>query len=1090
MRALFLKDSCKIQKSSGEKNLTVNIPISNSFVLTKNAREKVDFQRNSFSVSLFFWWKKLITFQHYFSSFPEESVKIFLLNILSQISCAAASAPFPSEMKVSDLNGENGFAVLGNAFSDSTGAAFASGDFNQDGFNDWLVSSPGVSSGSKVAAGETSLIWGREGNWSSSVALLNITGVTFRGISSGDRSGTYIISCDLNGDGIPEIVISAPYASPLNRLMAGEIYVIKGHSGVWNSTIDLSQLDGQNGFTIYGINPSDLTGNTLACVDINSFRKALLIGTGNYQPNGASFLVYSTSAWNKTLDLSTNGVIILGENPGDMAGFAVANIGDMNRDGRAAFAIGAPGYTQGIGAAYIIFDGNNLSATFSLSELNGQNGYKLLGIPSGSGFGSALTELHNFYADSKVSLAIGAPGSNSFPNTCFVAVWNLQTPFLNQPIHLLSETNNSIIFAGENKGDLCGFAVADLGSFNGGKYSSLIIGAPGVSHLRGGAYVVFGQETFWNSTISLSALGNKGLKINGTNPGDLLGKTVGDLSYFNKVDFHNLALGAPGAKNTAGSAYVLFGLSSPELAANRMEILQGKPLVLSSQNFAALYLNVSLPTLIFEIRGLHNGYFARRNQTQTALSWFYQSEIAAEQILFLPDGGRYSPLCEISVLNQFSRSAYQPCQINFYSKPKLSCDVLSINQNQTITLTSQNFNATDSRTKMSEILLNITDVQNGYFIVNGYKMPSSFLMNQSDVMQLLVQFSQNGSGNAPFYFLSAINAKGLIDGPVSCVSNFWSLPRFEENAITINQGQSHLLSSKDLNVTDARTPFYNLQFIITDIQHGNFSNTSYVLREPVSFKQSDVAKNEISFLHDGSLHPPAYIITVFNQRGLTAQSRAVVDFWLIPQFTEKHLTIQQGGTAGLTANNLNVTDFKSQSSHLLYRIFDISHSCLKKLPGLVCIQEFLQSDVDSGLLQLTHDGTSNSPILSLIASNNHTKTLPVKMDIQFVLNSNTLFLQWLIPILISVIVLSLICIARKIIIGRKSSQGYTVIGQVTRDNEDINNNDGLKKVAANNTSYFSQIKSSFFFCQSQQDNVEEKAEMVPLNTSSVPRYGT
>ncbi len=115
-------------------------------------------------------------------------------------------------------------------------------------------------------------------------------------------------------------------------------------SGQWASSLDLSGLNGSNGFVINGVNEGDSMGGSVSAAgDINGdgiddvIIGAILAGTvGNY--TGASYVVFgSAPPWASSLNLSgldgSNGFVINGVVDGDEAGTSVSAAGDINGDG-------------------------------------------------------------------------------------------------------------------------------------------------------------------------------------------------------------------------------------------------------------------------------------------------------------------------------------------------------------------------------------------------------------------------------------------------------------------------------------------------------------------------------------------------------------------------------------------------------------------------------------------------------------------------------------------------------------------------------------------------------------------------------------
>ncbi|WP_425340760.1 integrin alpha, partial [Crocosphaera watsonii] len=75
---------------------------------------------------------------------------------------------------------------------------------------------------------------------------------------------------DINGDGFDDILIGARLADPNGNDRAGESYVIFGSASGFSGSLELSSLDGSNGFVINGIDQGDFSGYDLSGAgDIN-----------------------------------------------------------------------------------------------------------------------------------------------------------------------------------------------------------------------------------------------------------------------------------------------------------------------------------------------------------------------------------------------------------------------------------------------------------------------------------------------------------------------------------------------------------------------------------------------------------------------------------------------------------------------------------------------------------------------------------------------------------------------------------------------------------------------------------------------------
>ncbi len=111
------------------------------------------------------------------------------------------------------------------------------------------------------------------GQWASSLdlsGLIGTNGFVINGVSAGDESGTSVSAAgDINVDGIDDLIIGAPLADP-NGDGSGASYVVFGSDQDWASSLNLSGLNGTNGFVINGVIAGDNSGSSVSAAgDIN-----------------------------------------------------------------------------------------------------------------------------------------------------------------------------------------------------------------------------------------------------------------------------------------------------------------------------------------------------------------------------------------------------------------------------------------------------------------------------------------------------------------------------------------------------------------------------------------------------------------------------------------------------------------------------------------------------------------------------------------------------------------------------------------------------------------------------------------------------
>ncbi|MEG4362407.1 integrin alpha, partial [Microcoleus sp. C2C6] len=262
-----------------------------------------------------------------------------------------------SVFNLSNLNGTNGFILNGIAAGDHSGISVSSaGDINGDGIDDLIIGANYADPNGSYS-GQSYVVFGKSTGWGATLELSTLNGTNgfiLNGIAAYDLSGTSVSSAgDVNGDGIDDLIIGANYADPNSNSNSGQSYVVFGKSTGFSATLDLSTLNGTNGFAINGFVAPGFSGISVSSAgDVNGDGfDDLIIGSSRITSNsnissGQSYLVFGKSTgFSATLDLSTlngtNGFILNGIAAYDLSGRSVSSAGDVNGDGIEDLIIGA-----------------------------------------------------------------------------------------------------------------------------------------------------------------------------------------------------------------------------------------------------------------------------------------------------------------------------------------------------------------------------------------------------------------------------------------------------------------------------------------------------------------------------------------------------------------------------------------------------------------------------------------------------------------------------------------------------------------------------------------------------------------------------
>jgi hypothetical protein len=227
--------------------------------------------------------------------------------------------------------------------------------------------------------------------------------VVLTGDAAGDELGAGLLGMvDLNGDGYGELVVGAPGVDD----EAGEVYLLQGNPSQVSGLIG-----GRAWMTLTGGSAGDRTGDSLAIGDVDGDGEDDLIvaSTSEDTRAGRVHVVLGADFTAGTSDLSSiDHVSYGGASIGGYAGRALASGGDVNGDGLDDILIGGPGTSN-----------SSADAGEAWSVISGESGNRALVNAASSFYGSTneragtAVGMADVNGDGLSDLLIGVPGESS-----------------------------------------------------------------------------------------------------------------------------------------------------------------------------------------------------------------------------------------------------------------------------------------------------------------------------------------------------------------------------------------------------------------------------------------------------------------------------------------------------------------------------------------------------------------------------------------------------------------------------------------------------------------------------------------------------
>jgi hypothetical protein len=406
----------------------------------------------------------------------------------------------------------------------------------------------------------------------------------------------------------------------------------------------------------------------------------------------------------------------------------------------------------------------------------------------------------------------------------------------------------------------------------------------------------------------------------------------------------------------------------PMLINNTVSLRDGETIIMTGAMLSAADDKTPADDLIFMISNVQRGQFEWINTTGVAMTQWTQAQLQTGGVRFVHDNSNIAPSYLIHVNDGSLDSTTVAGSITFDRRPVIINNTLSLKSGESLLLTSTMLSATDDKTTAGALLFSVSNVQNGRFELIGNPGVALTQFTQSQIQAGQVRFVHDNSNIAPSYQLSVSDGV-LTSTPVMGNITFDQRPVLTQNALSLGDGETRVITSAMLNVTDDKTPAGSLLFSISAVLNGQFELLSSPDIAVTQFTQAQINTGQVRFVHAGNNQPPSFNVSVSDGILSTTTQPATIIFNYRPAVMNNTLTIKDGETVVITSAMLSAADDKTTAGALTFFVNNVQRGQfeLTSSPGVV-ITQWTQAQIQSGQVRFVHDGSNIAPSYQISVS--------------------------------------------------------------------------------------------------------------------------